>query len=225
MPNAIDGTSLMPMLRGEEVAPERQLFFQWHRGDDPELRRCAAVRDGRYKAVFTPGAQNRWPDRPSVALFDIIQDPYEQHDLAAEMPEKVAELTETHDDWYADVSRDGYEPPRIVLGETGGSEMLTRQDWRGPSASWGAKGIGCWEVNVTAAARFEVRLRFAPLDTDGEATFSCGNVAVRQAIRAGEADCVFRDVPLPSGPGRLEAVIKEGEELSGVQYVEVKRMD
>ena len=61
-------------------------------------------------------------------------------------------------------------------------------------------------MNVVAAARYEIKLRFDPLKTDGEATLSCGGVSARQAVKAGEAECVFRGVRLPAGPARLEAV-------------------
>jgi len=149
-------------------------------------------------------------------------------DLAAQQPDRVAQLKAQCDAWFNDVTgmRDYSVPSRIFLGTPQENPvLLTRQDWRGPGATWGPKGIGYWEVDVATAARYEVRLRFAALQTDGEATLSCGSVSARQAIKAGEAECAFSDVRLPSGPGRLEAAIKEGTEVWGVQYVEVKRIE
>ena len=76
-----------------------------------------------------------------------------------------------------------------------------------------------------ARARYEIKLRFDPLKTDGEATLSCGGVSARQPVKAGEEECVFSGVRLPLGPGRLEARLVEGPAVFGVQYVEVKRID
>src|SRR5207237_3098561 len=49
----LDGRSLLPLLRGRtDVAwPDRTLFFQWHRGDQPEPDRAFAARAQKYKLV------------------------------------------------------------------------------------------------------------------------------------------------------------------------------
>lgn len=224
-----DGVSLAPLLRGQTVAwPDRVLCFQWHRGDVPGRYRAFAARSQDWKLVQPLGVGEKWNGKTNFQLYDMAHDPLEMNNLAAQEPERVAQLKARYDAWFNDVTgtRDYSVPSRIFLGTPHENPvLLTRQDWRGPHASWGPKGIGYWEVNVAAPARFEVKLQFAPLKTDGEATFSCGGVSARQAIKAGQTECVFRDVQLPSGPGRLETVIEEGEEPSGVQYVEVKRMD
>lgn len=137
----------------------------------------------------------------------------------------MAQLKAQYDAWFSDVTgaRDYHVPARIFLGTPHEDPvLLTRQDWRGPGASWGPKGSGYWEVNVAALSQYEVRLRFAPLRADGEATLTCGDVVARQAVNAGEAACVFSGVRLPAGPGRLEAAVKVGTDVSGVQYVEVR---
>lgn len=224
-----DGLSLAPLLRGQPVAwTDRVLCLQWHRGDVPGRYRAFAARSQDWKLVQPLGVGEKWDGQTDFQLFDMAHDPLEMHNLAAQEPDRVAQLKAQYDAWFNEVTgtRDYSVPSRIFLGTPHENPvLLTRQDWRGPSATWGAKGIGYWEVNVAAPARFEVRLRFSPLKTDGEATFSCGSVSARQAIEAGEAECVLRDVRLPSGPGRLESVIKQGDEVSGVQYVEVKRVD
>ena len=103
--------------------------------------------------------------------------------------------------------------------------LLTRQDWRGRGASWGPKGIGYWEVNVVGRGRYDIRLRFDPLKTDGEAAFTCGRTSLRQVVAPGSAECVFSGVELPLGPGRIETRIISGRAEYGVKYVEVRRME
>jgi len=221
-----DGLSLAPLLRGQAGAwPDRVLCFQWHRGDVPGRYRAFAARRQDWKLVQPLGVGDKWDGKTQFQLYDMAHDPLEMHDLAAQEPDRVAQLKAQYDAWFSDVTgaRDYHVPARIFLGTPHEDPvLLTRQDWRGPDASWGPKGIGYWEVQVAAPARYEVRFRFAPLAADGEATLTCGDVAARQAVTAGEAACVFRDVRLPAGPGRLEAAVKAGTAVSGVQYVEVR---
>jgi len=224
-----DGVSLAPLLRGQQAAwPDRVLFFQWHRGDAPERYRAFAARSQDWKLVQPLGAGEKWSGQTDFQLYDMAHDPLELHNLAAREPDRVAKLKAAYDAWFDDVTggRDYTVPPRIFLGAPQENPvLLTRQDWRGSGASWGPKGVGYWEVKVVARAGYEIKLRFDPLKTEGEATLSCGGVSARQAIPAGPDQCVFKCVELPVGPARLEANILEGQAVLGVRYVEVKRID
>jgi arylsulfatase A-like enzyme len=224
-----DGLSLAPLLRGRHVAwPDRVLFFQWHRGDAPERYRAFAARSQDWKLVQPLGAGEKWNRKTDFQLYDMAHDPLEMHDLAAEQPDRVAKLKAAYDAWFNDVagSRNYAVPPRIFLGAPQENPvLLTRQDWRGGGASWESKGIGYWEVNVVARAGYDVKLRFDPLKTDGEAALSFGALSARQSVKAGDAECTFSGVRLPLGPGRLETRLGEGPAVFGVKYVEVKRMD
>jgi arylsulfatase A-like enzyme len=223
-----DGLSLAPLLRGQQVAwPDRVLFFQWHRGDVPERYRAMAARSQDWKLVQPLGAGEKWDGKTAFQLYDMAHDPLELHDLAAEEPARLASLKAQYAAWFHDVTagRDYRVPARIFLGAAQENPvLLTRQDWRGRQASWGPEGVGYWEVNVVARARYDVKLRFDPVRTDSEATLSCGNVSARRAVKAGEDECVFGNVPLPFGPGRLETGLVKGAAIVGVRYVEVKRI-
>src|SRR5262249_55885671 len=85
---AFDGVSLLPLLRGEKIDwKPRTLFFQWHRGDVPQLYRAFAARGPRYKLVQPLGVQeNVVLKDPALQLFDMQQDPYEKTDLAEKHP-------------------------------------------------------------------------------------------------------------------------------------------
>ena len=224
-----DGLSLAPLLRGREVAwPDRTLFFQWHRGDAPERYRAFAARSQDWKLVQPLGAGEKWNGKTAFRLYDMAHDPLEMHDLAAQQPDRVAQLKAAYDAWFDDVTaaRNYAVPSRIYIGAAQENPvLLTRQDWRGSRATWGPKGIGHWEVHVVAGSGYDIELRFDPLKTDGEATLSCGSVSARQAVPAGQAGCVFRGVRLPTGPGRLEARLVAGPAELGVKYVAVKRVD
>lgn len=225
-----DGRSLAPLLRGQQVDwPDRVLCFQWHRGDAPERYRTFAARSQDWKLVQPLGAgQPKWDGKTAFHLYDMAHDPLETQDLAAREPQQVAKLKAAYDAWFDDVTsgRDYSEPSRIFLGTPHENPvLLTRQDWRGAAASWGPTGVGYWEVKVVAASTYDIKLRFDPAQADGEATFACSGVSARQAIKSGQAECVFRGVKLPPGPARLEAGLACGQAVLGVQYVELKRID
>jgi hypothetical protein len=158
----------------------------------------------------------------------MAHDPLEMHNVAAENPERVASLKAAYDAWFTDVTggRDYSVPSRIFLGAPQENPvLLTRQDWRGSNASSSPKGIGYWELNVVARARYDIKLRFDPAGAAGEARLACCGISAQQPINAGAEECVFKNVQLPVGVSRLEATLQEGQAVLGVKYVEARRID
>ena len=224
-----DGESLAPLLRGEPVQwADRVLVFQWHRGDAPVRYRSFAARSQDWKLVQPGGAGERRAGRPAFQLYNMAHDRLEMHDVAAEHPDQVARLTAAYDAWFDDItaSRDFRQPQRIDVGAPQENPtLLTRQDWRGPDASWGPNGIGYWELNVVRDATCDVVLRFEPLSGEATATLHCGTVTETRTVRPGESTCTFGRVRLPAGPTRLEPVLTASGGKHGVQYVEVRKLD
>ena len=117
-------------------------------------------------------------------------------------------------------------PQRIFVGTAQENPvLLTRQDWRGPKASWSSEGIGYWDLNIVTGAHYDIKLLFDASKADGKAELSCSRVSVQQPIQVGDEECVFKNVELPVGPGRLEATLHEGSTVLGVKYVEVNRLN
>ncbi|MBS1824544.1 MAG: sulfatase-like hydrolase/transferase [Acidobacteria bacterium] len=206
----IDGRSLNPLLAGERAEwKPRTLFFQWHRGDRPEPHRNSAAHDGRWKLVN------------GKELYDLQSDPGEQKDLAVAQPDIAKRLRGEYDAWFADVSATrNYEPPKIFLGaEQENPVTLTRQDWRGPSASWDGKGNGHWEVDVRRAGKYDITVRMAKTAAAGKVEFKLAAVSQTAEVPAAAESVVMRGVTLPKGPGQLSAVLEAG----GVRYVDVER--
>ncbi len=79
----LEGVSLLPLLRGEQLSRPSPIFFE-HEGN-------RAVRDGPWKLVARHG-------RP-WELFDLSQDRSETNDLALENPSRVAEMTVAYRAW------------------------------------------------------------------------------------------------------------------------------
>jgi arylsulfatase A-like enzyme len=211
----IDGRSLLPLIRGQNPSwPERTLFTQWRRGDQPEPFRSAAVRTSRYKLI------------DGKELYDLSSDPGEQHDLAAANPKIAAQLRAAYERWFKDVSSTrGYAPPRIYVGaEQENPVILTRQDWRGPKASWDENGLGHWEVDVRAPGRYEILLRVFPAPAGGKARFRLNNLDLEQPIAKGATEHRFPPAVLQSGPGRAEPVLEYNGTQVGARYVEIRKL-
>jgi len=80
-PQGIDGISLVPIVQGRTTPGSRALYWEQYRGKRLEQ----AVRWGRWKAFRAgPGA--------SIELFDLLHDPTESANVAAQYPEIVAEI-------------------------------------------------------------------------------------------------------------------------------------
>jgi hypothetical protein len=202
--------------------PERTLFFQWHRGDVPERYRAFAARGPRFKLVQATGVAQEAKWTPRYELFDIPNDPFEERDLAAERPEEVARLKTAYEAWFTDVTKRGFAPPRIVVGsEKENPVRLSRQDWRGPKASWGPGGAGHWEVRFDRPGRYRVTARS---DRPFAAT---GGVIGGKAFDApsdGTTAVVSGTVELAAGDGRVELTVADldGGNRRGPTYVELE---
>lgn len=220
-----DGRSLWPLLTGNtEDWPRRTLFFQWHRGDRPEpLRACAAVTD-RWKLVQPRGSGDKPPDSTECELYDLPADPFEQRDVAADHPEIVERMTRAYQSWFAEMRAErNFALPRIVIGsEQENPVVLTRQDWRGPSAGWKPGDLGHWDVEAARPGKYGIALHFAG---DRRGTLHCkiGDKELAHAIESQEHEYTFAAVELLAGPGRIAAWIEQNGRSAGVEWLQVDR--
>jgi arylsulfatase A-like enzyme len=228
-PNDIrfDGKSLLPLLKGIQTAgwPDRTLFFQWHRGDQPELGRAFTARSQRFK-LLRHEPPPLAPKVPLLELYDMDHDPLELHDIAREHPEILKKMYAEYQAWFKDVSSTrGYKPVRIALGSPRENPtILTRQDWRGPRAGESPNELGFWEVDVAQAGRFDITLHFVPRRFPTNAYIKLAGPRGSMSVSPGESECVFNAVELPAGPGRLEAWIAGNNTTAGVLGVTVRRV-
>lgn len=222
-----DGLSLAPLLRGEKIDwPDRTLFFQWHRGDVPTRYRAFAARSPQWKLVQPLGVVEKCNGVTHFQLFDMTNDPYELKDVAADHPDIVAKLKGDYDAWFTDVTsaRDYTVPSRIFIGTPNENPvLLTRQDWRGPGATWKPGGVGYWAVDVKSEASYTIKILFDAPKSDTTIDFSCGGVDVTEPIKAGSSETILSGVHLPIGPSRIQAQLGDGPTATGVRYIEVIR--
>jgi len=242
----LDGLSILPLLEGRKVDwPDRTLYFQWHRGDEPVRYQRFAARSQAYKLVHAadvpPGAG---PNDVSFELYNMDTDPLETEDVAAEHPNVVDRMRKGYEAWLADVGRDhGYEAPRILVGTPHENPtILTRQDWRGPSASWGPKGLGYWEIAVPGGGSFEITCDADPPKRPAVAHLRVQGIELTQELAPGTTTHPPKPAPYPLAPGgirytfpavalkpspaeRLETwIVEQGAEKPyGVRYAYVRR--
>lgn len=219
-----DGRDLSRQLKGDKAEwPGRALFFQWHRGDAPEKHRAFAARGLRYKLVQAAGVQPAAGWQPKYELFDITNDPFEQTDLAEKLPGEVTKLKKQYEDWFDDVTRKGFEPPRIVVGsEKENPVRLSRQDWRGPKAGWGPDSIGHWDVTVKRAGKYLMTIRSDREFASFSGTVANHKFATLPAERTPKKSTSL--IALTAGNGRVELNISDQDlkNFRGPTHVELE---
>lgn len=117
----LDGVSLVPLLEGktpDDPWPDRRIFTDNYRSDQPPEALRGAVRTQRWRAV---------KGRTGWQLYDMPTDPGQSTDVAAQHPEVVAELARSFDAWLIDVTRDKPGDNTIPIGH------LTREVFELPA--------------------------------------------------------------------------------------------
>jgi arylsulfatase A-like enzyme len=161
---AIDGMSLVPMLRGEQSTNKRMLVTDSQRLQKPQKWKTSSV------------MQQNWRLIDGKELYDIKTDKGQQNDVSAQYPEKVAEMKAFYENWWTQVSIDFDEEIYFKLGnELENPITLTAHDVHGIEGGqpWsqiqireGKTGEGYWSVEVLKDGEYEVSLRRYPIEAN-----------------------------------------------------------
>jgi len=223
----IDGRSLLPLLEAREVAwPDRSLVIQTHRGDRPLPLRHFFLRDRRFKLVHPTGFGGEgFEGEPRFELYDLLDDPTERTDLAADHPDIVSRMRATYDAWFKDVTANrDYAPLPILVGDPRENPTtLTQQDWRTVAGGWGKNASGDWYVDVAEAATFDLSIRFPARDVPLVVTVDIGAVTRTLSVDVGAEECSIVAFPVEAGPTRVSIRLRaEGLEV-GPHQVDLLR--
>jgi arylsulfatase A-like enzyme len=99
---AIDGVSLLPVLKGQSL-PDRSLFWHYPHYGNQGGAPGAAIRHGDWKLIH-------WMENDEIELFNLSQDVGEQDNIAAKHPEIVNGLRTELSAWQKDVGAKYPEP-------------------------------------------------------------------------------------------------------------------
>ena len=206
--HVIDGLDLGGLLDATTPPadwPDRDIYMQWHRGDVPVRYRNYAVITDRYKL-------HRPDETGQDELYDLQADPFERTDLAAKDPALVRQMRERYERWLDEVAATRgpgtFDPPPIHLGTPHENPtVLTTQDWRlhGPEG-WVQDNLrGHWEVDVSHPGPYTITVRFKGDVPAGTVHFQLDDFEIEALAPAGRTACVFENVTLRQGRGRIEA--------------------
>jgi len=235
----LDGVSFLPLLTGKlKLLPERNIFIQGHAGSEPYKYVHFTVRGQKYKLIspndepyeilYQPNGEDIKKMISSLELYDIEKDLSEINNIAKQNPDIVNDLLAKYENWFDKVIYDrGYDwPQRIHLGSKFQNDVeLSRFEWGGPGTILNkGKPLGYWEV-YSNAAKYRITMRFQKTNKPAFAVLRYMGEEYRIPVNAGDTQIVFGEVSLATGNGRFEAYLKSGSEETGVQYVNVDRLN
>ena len=171
------------------------------------------------------------------ALYDIIADPGQQTNVAAEHPDVVRRLREDYEKWWASLESATNQTVRYVLGGAENPMTLSSHDWlmRGvEQAAWhqnqirsGALINGAWAVDVKQAGNYAITLyRWPPYLNQAmnvtEARLFVGGVDERTPVYSNAVNATFR-VKLKPGPTMLQTWLTRPDgKQHGAYYTSIR---
>lgn len=224
----LDGSTILPQLRGASTVLDRTLVVHSQRIEFPEK--------WRKSAVMTP----RWRLVNGRELFDIQQDPSQKLDLAGQYPQIVSRLRSEYEAWWDHIDTRFDDYVRINLGDPAEPEaLLTCHDWHpdeGSGVPWNQSHIenqpfhnGFWAVEVQEAGQYEFILRQKPAQekyilTASTAAISIQGHSAEEKVPTGATGIRFI-LPLEKGRSSLYTTLTDPDGRSrGAFFIEVRRL-
>ena len=227
----MDGVSLLPLLkRSQGEWPDRTLFIQSHRGNEPVRYHHFMGRSQNWKVVHASGfGRESFEGAPAFELYDMVNDPLELENVADQYPDTLQKLIQAYDDWFEDVGTtrpNNYAPPRIVLDPTKENPLvLTRQDWRYPGThgryGWAPDALGFWLLHVAQQGSYNFDWRFTASEVDGTARLIINGSPYEASIAAGADEIRFEGIVVPEGSIKIEAELVHAGNVRGIHQMDV----
>ena len=226
--STFDGRSFCRCSSGEKVDwPDRHLFFQWHRGDVPEMCRAFAARGPRYKLVQAAGVQVGKYDAEVSSCSTFRTTRSSRRTSPPRSRRSSANLRAEYEAWFADVkSTRNFAAPRIDLGidegegrDSDATGLARAEGWlgageRGPLGRGGREGR-----DVPAHGAFSSRAR-----RTRNSTFSSAEVLALCRLAAEDGTSSVVDIRVPTtGETKLEVWV-EGDKRVGANFLTVEKV-
>ncbi|MCK5565684.1 MAG: GH92 family glycosyl hydrolase, partial [Planctomycetes bacterium] len=211
-----DGRNLLPLIMQDDPPWEdRNIGFQFHRGNAPNLYQNSAIRSQNWKLINNRQIGEMGAVTPSFELYDLANDPGENINLAGDNPQKVSRMRAAYEQWFADVTSAGYDLPRAYIGtEHQNPVTFTKQDLWIPKGK--PESNGYFRAYVTTAGKYNITLQFAKASSAGKTVrFMTQGADITATIPGGAKEFVFKNVLLKEGEHNLRAwKIDNGDKLT-----------
>ena len=186
----IDGKSLLPLIKGNEVDwANRPLFFYWTRRYPEPYNNMSSLK-GNYKLV---GMTDYNAKETDFELFNLENDPFEHKNIVSENKNTATKLKEELNGIYNKLIRSEnlVNQPRIIIGSSNENPLiLNRNDAGGERGIWDKEEIyGTWKVHILKG-HYHIKFKFIkPVKANGRMYMET-NSLVNQMINKEETDII-----------------------------------
>jgi arylsulfatase len=218
-PGGLDGITLAPVLRGHSDVPaDRSIVVNYSRmpgTDYPTPESEATVR--REGACVLSG---RWRLVEGTALYNLDDDPLQERNVIEEHPDVARRMSETLDNWWADVEPFANQVQRIIIGSDAENPLqLGACEWRDvfvdqqKQVRLADRKNSYWHLQVERAGSYRFALRRWPPESGLKLTEGCEPTEVTDGfLEPGEALPIARARMLINGAWHRRPVGPEDEE-------------
>lgn len=221
----IDGKNLLPLINNEKVDwADRSLFFYWTRRY-PELYYNMSLLKGDYKLV---GKTNYNATMDDFELFNLKNDPYEQHNIVLDKKIIAKRLKEELDVTYNELiaSENLNNKPRIIIGSTYENPVvLNRNDAGGERGIWAQEEIyGKWNVSIEKGY-YDIKFKFIkPVKGNGRMYLEANNMVKQIRNKNDDTDIIeMKNVYFPKMDGDLIPFYSIGSKNIFPFWVEMRK--
>lgn len=172
VPKQLDGESLAPVFRGEHASlDDRMLVINYSRMPTFKVSYTSknpAIphRDGA--AVLW----RHWRLLENRELYDLRNDPHQDHDVSEQHPEIVTKMRRHLHTWWDGVKGQVFEPQRVVIDHAAENPMmLTACEWldvfvdQQQQVRRGVRKNGAWHLVVAKRGKYQLELRRWPRES------------------------------------------------------------
>ena len=179
-----DGISLAEQITGDAPVPDRILVNQFQRrAEVKKYDACVMWGPWRLLNGFDSDPMDS-PERKklydlrkkeyqiNLELYNVAEDPHQDHNLIDEYPEIAQKLKDYYDKWWDDIAFDPTNHGIIIVGSDEANPVdLCASSWtdiyltQKSDILKGRRGAGYFDVNVARSGEYRVRLRRWPAET------------------------------------------------------------
>ena len=175
----LDGISLAPVLRGDAVVPDDRVlavnYSRMPRFDYPSPDSEAVMRREGTAVLW-----KHWRLLESVALYDLVSDPKQEHNVLDQYPDVARTMEEALDAWWADVEPVANQVQRIIIGsDEENPMMLSACEWKDVFVDQqrqvrvGVRKNSYWHLDVAQPSTYRFELRRWPRESGLRLTEAC----------------------------------------------------